>query len=325
MSSESDAPRLACMEVWGGNQAVDTTLGTVGLDARVLSCPYGDSDHGGDVYSISSCSSGRITRLLLADVTGHGDLVAGIATGLRRLLHRYINTINSAELMQSISEDFRRNHRPGLFATAILATYFEPTRKLTLLNGGHPAPLFYRAVEKRWRLLDLHVSSDERVRADETAGGAVRDEKPVDRPKRPSNLPLGLFATSDYDRLEIELDPDDMVLFYTDALIEAENREGEQLGLDGLKRLVERIEPERGLVDELTRAVAAWRGAAQAGDDLTLMLIRANRQKTRWQDDLAAPLRYLRHRWQNRNRRGGGNGPSNQSDDWGIVREHLAS
>ena len=47
-----------------------------GLDAWVFSRPYGNASGGGDVYYVSSCATGRITRLLVAD--GAGVLVTDL-------------------------------------------------------------------------------------------------------------------------------------------------------------------------------------------------------------------------------------------------------
>ena len=72
MPSDAAAETMQCMEVWGGNQVVNSSVVMAGLDAWVYSKPYGGSDGGGDVYYVSACATGRITRLLVADVAGHG-------------------------------------------------------------------------------------------------------------------------------------------------------------------------------------------------------------------------------------------------------------
>ena len=71
-----DAQVMQCMEVWGGNQTADSGVIMAGLDAWVYSKPFGGADGGGDVYYVSSCATGRITRLLVADVSGHGTPAA---------------------------------------------------------------------------------------------------------------------------------------------------------------------------------------------------------------------------------------------------------
>jgi phosphoserine phosphatase RsbU/P len=77
---------MPCMEVWGGSQLTARGVVFGGLDAWVYSKPHGKARRGGDVYYASSCAAGRISRLLLADVSGHGTSVAAIAADLRLLM-----------------------------------------------------------------------------------------------------------------------------------------------------------------------------------------------------------------------------------------------
>lgn len=55
--------RMQCMEVWGGNRQVERYLETPGLEAWIYSQPHEQASGGGDVYYVSSCASGRITRI----------------------------------------------------------------------------------------------------------------------------------------------------------------------------------------------------------------------------------------------------------------------
>ena len=82
---------MKCLEVCGGSQLTDRGVVIGGLDAWVYSKPHGQAQRGGDVYYASSCASGRITRVLLADVSGHGTSVAAFAADLRTLMRRFIN------------------------------------------------------------------------------------------------------------------------------------------------------------------------------------------------------------------------------------------
>src|SRR5687768_8056732 len=83
------AQLMQCMEVWGGSDIVEKTVAMPGLDAWVYCKPYRDAVGGGDVYYVSSCATGRITRLLVADVSGHGDAVRETAIALRGMMRRY--------------------------------------------------------------------------------------------------------------------------------------------------------------------------------------------------------------------------------------------
>src|SRR6202162_143661 len=88
VAGRKPAQQMTCMEVWGGSQLTTRRVEMGGLDAWVYSKPFGDAERGGDVYYASSCATGRINRLLLADVSGHGDAVAAMAADLRRLMRR---------------------------------------------------------------------------------------------------------------------------------------------------------------------------------------------------------------------------------------------
>src|SRR5215212_60420 len=112
----ADAQTMQCMEVWGGNQVVDKSVSMAGLDAWVYCRPYGKSDDGGDVYYVSSCATGRITRLLVADVSGHGAAVCDVAGQLRSLMRRHVNQIDQSRFVASMNRQFTEMSSSGCFA-----------------------------------------------------------------------------------------------------------------------------------------------------------------------------------------------------------------
>ena len=254
---------MVCMEVWGGSHLADHATEFSGLDAWVYSKPYGAAARGGDVVYASSCASGRITRLMVADVAGHGLAVAGTAADLRLLMRRFVNTLDQTELVGHLNRQFAALSAQAAFATAVVATYFAPTRRLTLCNAGHPRPLIYSAARGEWRFL----SSDKSTRA----GG-------------PRNLPLGILDIADYDASDVELQEGDCVLAYTDALMEAQDADGEMLGEDGVLRLLQllgEVDPPR-LTAALLGEIESRYPENLAADDVTVMLVRASSRETRY-------------------------------------------
>src|SRR5947207_7950569 len=153
---------MQCMEVWGGNQVVDSGVVMAGLDAWVYCRPFGASEQGGDVYYVSSCATGRINRLLVADVSGHGDAVAGTAGELRTLMRKYVNCIDQSEFVRGMNRQFIELSKDGCFATALVTTFFAPTNELSLCNAGHPPPLIYRAKNRRWDFLEETEGEEQR-------------------------------------------------------------------------------------------------------------------------------------------------------------------
>src|ERR1700722_15659599 len=106
---------MQCMEVWGGSQLTARGVEMGGLDAWVYSKPYAEAQRGGDVYYASSCATGRIARLLLADVAGHGSTVASLAADLRTLIRRFVNRLDQTEFVRLLNQQFAVHSQEGTF------------------------------------------------------------------------------------------------------------------------------------------------------------------------------------------------------------------
>ena len=241
---------MRCMEIRGGSRAVAESLETPGLDAWVYSSPYEGAENGGDVYYVSLCGGGVITRLVVADVSGHGESVAAFSANLREMMRKNINTKSQTRLVRALNRAFGKNVESFRFATAVVATYLATRKSLTVCNAGHPRPLWYRARSKSWSLLDKHVADT-------------------------GNLPLGLDDESAYHQFAVTLSHGDIVLFYTDALSEASDETGRMLGEEGLLELargLEATEPAR-IGPALLSKIDHHRGGRPADDDVTLLTL----------------------------------------------------
>jgi serine phosphatase RsbU (regulator of sigma subunit) len=264
------------MEVWGGNQPIENAVVLAGIDAWIYSQPFGDASAGGDVYYVSSCATGRITRLLVADVTGHGSAVQELALGLRTLMRKFVNYIDQTRFVQAMNGQFAAQSKNGNFATAVVTTFFSPTRRLSICNAGHPPPLIYRAAEGRWRFLEERGSGT----------------------SQPANLPLGILDLGDYEQFDVELAVGDLVLCYTDSLPESHDGDGQMLCQEGLLRVVNEIplgEPA-AFVPCLLDTIAARHEGNLRKDDVTAMLLRPNGSAPTkpLKERLLAPFRILR-------------------------------
>jgi sigma-B regulation protein RsbU (phosphoserine phosphatase) len=268
---------MQCMEVWGGNQAVDSGVIMAGLDAWVYCKPYRDAEGGGDVYYVSSCATGRINRLLVADVSGHGADVAQTAVQLRSLMRRHVNQIDQTRFIGTMNQQFAALATCGCFATAIATTFFAPTNHLSLCNAGHPPPLLYRAAERNWSFL----------RQDRAAKEAAA-----------ANFPLGIVDLSDYAQFDVRLKVGDLVLCYTDSLVEASDGRGDLLGQQGLLDVVRTLDVSSSstFIASLLRAIEAKGGAELTGDDVTVLVFRPNglAPTKPLLERLIAPFRVLR-------------------------------
>jgi serine phosphatase RsbU (regulator of sigma subunit) len=276
MPETADKTHLQCLQVWGGTEAVDQTLAMTGLDGYLYARPHRGAARGGDVYYISSCASGRITRAILADVAGHGSQVADIAQDLRALMQRYVNFTSQQRFMRAMNQKFAEITEDGRFATTVALSFFAPTRKLSLSNAGHPAPIWYRAKEKQWIVLGV----------DPTDGS----------PDASVDLPFGVESDAGYQQLDIVFKPGDRLLLYTDALIESRDADGNMLGVRGL---VDRLNtlgehaPDQ-LIPALVERLTEDDRQDLTDDDVTVLLLSANGTRGEWRKTLMSPITVVR-------------------------------
>ncbi|MEE8458438.1 MAG: PP2C family protein-serine/threonine phosphatase [Phycisphaerales bacterium] len=249
-----------CTEVWNGNGPIHNAISVPGIDVWASSDPFHGAVRGGDVHYVSICEGGSLSRFAVMDVAGHGAAANELGRRLRSLLRKHVGILNQAELARAINRDLIRqmgDRFSGQFATALLTAYDAATDQLIICNAGHPRPIWFNATAGRWGLLDA---------------GTKSKTLPM------HNLPLGISDRTHYQQFAVPLDKGDLVLLYTDSLIEAIGPRGRRLGEHGLLDLVNTMDPRlpERLNDAILTAVAEFRGGAPAQDDERLLVLHHN-------------------------------------------------
>lgn len=254
MIEKADAVhRLACREVRGGNHLATYAAELPGLAGWVSCHPLQPSSRGGDVYYMSACSHGVMARVVLADVSGHGEAVSVAAGRLRNALRHHVEHWDQSALIQELNDDFLQNAGCIRFATAFVASFYSESGELLFTNAGHVPPLWYRATAREWSLLF--------------------DSTPLS--KEIVDLPLGLIAGTSYSQTAIRLEPEDLLLLYTDGVSEARDESGTQLGLERLLSIAGDLPTESAAAagKALLAAVSRFRGTAHSSDDETVLAL----------------------------------------------------
>jgi phosphoserine phosphatase RsbU/P len=253
--SDHHSRAMHCMEIFGGSSAREERVSTPGLDAWISSVPFEGAADGGDVHYVSLCGGGVITRLILADVSGHGEAVAEMAVSLRALMRKNINSKSQTRLVRALNREFSALAQLRRFATAVVATYLATKKTLTVCNAGHPRPLLYRHDAKTWGVMTPEFAA-----------------------KGAANLPLGIDDETPYDQFAVTLGRGDVVVIYTDALTEAQ-APGESvalLGEEGLLAIARDLPADdpATIGRAMLAAVARHRGDVPADDDATVVVLR---------------------------------------------------
>jgi len=208
-----------------------------GLDLAVRLEPA--REVGGDFYLFLSAE--RRVGLVVGDVMGKGLPAALIATSITYLLPALRPLADPAGAIRELNSSLHERLPEGAFVTMVLAEADAGSGTLRIWNAGHPPWLCWRARE-----------------------GRVIEGKT-------GNPVLGIFTGCDCRSEEWPLENGDVLLLYSDGLIETPGASGE---LFGSERAAGVLAGNAGreaaeIVDALVGAVRQW---GTLGDDLTLLV-----------------------------------------------------
>jgi sigma-B regulation protein RsbU (phosphoserine phosphatase) len=202
----------------------------------------------------------RHVGLYVLDVSGHGVPAALLSVTLSRWLSSTSGqtclysdeagpdadrrAAGPAEVAERLNHQFRINPEIPQYFTLVYGVLDTDTRELRLVTAGNLPP--------------VHAPS-----------GSMPSQVEI------NGYPIGIVNRPDYEEKVLQLSPGDRVLFYTDGIVEAENREGEQLGVE---RLINRLaDSSDSSLDEslesLLATVESWRDGKLLEDDISLLAI----------------------------------------------------
>jgi PAS domain S-box-containing protein len=196
---------------------------------------------GGDFYDFLRLQDGRL-GLVMGDATGKGMPAALVMATTRSILRAIGQSSDSpGEVLKRANDALVADIPPNMFVTCFYAILDPETGRLRYANAGHDLPY-------------LRDSGDtEELRA--------------------RGMPLGLMPGIGYEQKELVLEAGNSVLFYSDGLVEAHNREDEMFGFPRLRRLIESSSVTSGeeLVDFLLEELYSFAGEGwEQEDDITL-------------------------------------------------------
>ena len=262
LESTQNPHRLKCAETWAGNQGTSSVADLPGLRVWVHSRPFGAGDAGGDVHYVSVCPSCIVSRVALADVSGHGHAVVSLAAKLRELMQQYLTALEQVNLMRNLNEAVLRELDGVHYATIVAVGFHARRGLLVITNAGHPPALWFRAKRRAWDWFE-----PKRAEARPGARGT----------------PLGLLPNVTYDRMISKPEPGDIIVLYSDGVSESTNLTGNELGRDGLMSLADALDPQSAETfgPQLVDAVSQFRGGRVPDDDETVIVMQPFPEESR--------------------------------------------
>lgn len=202
---------------------------------------------GGDYYDFIPIDRHRLV-VVIADVSGH-DIASALVMAMGRNMVRTFFTMHDspAEVLARTSRVLRQDTQSQRYITMFLGILDSRSMTLTYSNAGHNYPLY------------LPSGSD------------------TYQPLAVGGFPLGLVDDYTYLEETLQLSPSDLLILYTDGLIEAQSPKGEMFELNRLEDLVRenRGKPVEDLADQLYTAAVDFAETEKLQDDFTFLAIRA--------------------------------------------------
>jgi sigma-B regulation protein RsbU (phosphoserine phosphatase) len=247
MASELQIAREVQEQLFPKAPPVMKTLEVLGVchAARMVS---------GDYFDFVKLADDRLA-LAVGDVAGKGIsgalLMASIQSALRTQLSAEPGgpagadgRFPTARLVSQLNLQLYHNTTPEKYATFFFGVYDDRHSVLTYTNAGHLPPVL------------------------------IRDGQP--QRLAVNGLMVGAFPFATYEQTEIALEPEDLLVVFTDGATEPENDFAEEFGEERLIELLirHRRRPPREIIEEVIRAVSQWTGRPELQDDMTLLVAR---------------------------------------------------
>src|SRR5215475_2688398 len=201
---------------------------------------------GGDYYDFFPVSD-DVVDVVIADVSGKGAAAALLMPSLAVALRLRAKELSGpAAIMKDLDGVLKQVTKPSTFVTVFYARMNHVKRTLEYACGGHNPPLLVRPrTGESWML--------------ESTGPIV-----------------GILPDAEFSNKVVQLESGDVLTLYTDGVSEQENTSEEQFTVERMKRVVLKDEYETAcqIVEGVADAVAAWAGAKEQEDDLTVVVAR---------------------------------------------------
>jgi len=204
----------------------------------------------GDYYDFMAISEHALA-FAIGDVAGKGISAALLMATIQSTMRTQLGTGNggakhysTAQLVSILNRQLYANTSPEKYATFYFALYEDSTHSLTYTNAGHLSPMLFRGGQ---------------VQMLESTGTVV-----------------GAFPIARYDERTVPLEHGDLLVAYTDGIVEPENAYGEMFGEERLKDLVVRFAgaDSSEIIARTMEAVNQWTGSLELQDDMTMVVAR---------------------------------------------------
>jgi serine phosphatase RsbU (regulator of sigma subunit) len=206
---------------------------------------------GGDFFDFFEIGESKL-GLIIGDVTGKsvsGALIMSASRSVFRMLSE--DQLSVGETMMRANRRIKKDIKSGMFVALLYAVLDAEDGSVGLCSAGQTQPLLMSAKTAEVTLV-------------ETVG---------------DTFPLGILDDVNYEETQLQMEPGDKVIYYTDGIVEAMNKHEDMYGFERLQEVVKSSEAgtAEALMNDIIRSVSDFTGAAPQHDDLTIIVVSAEK------------------------------------------------
>ena len=201
---------------------------------------------GGDIFDLFATPSGEV-GFLLGDATGHGIGPALMISETRAAIRAVASDCNDLARILSVTNDLLvGDTEDGRFVTLLAGLIDGPARRIRYSSAGQGPTFLLRREGRRVDMLE------------------------------PTGLPLGIMTGQQWPEVELQMEPDDLLLVVSDGILECVNPFNEMIGSD---RFVAEVRKHHdGTASEIVAVIAQlsedFADGAPFRDDRTAIVIK---------------------------------------------------
>ncbi len=204
---------------------------------------------GGDWWTWHPLKDGKVL-IVIGDVTGHGvpsamiTATAKAACDVARTMYR--EDVAVTTLLEIMNDAIYQSARRKFVMTCFASIVDPRTRTITYANAGHNFPYLFRQSDQRGEFGSLMIRGNR----------------------------LGDIKESKYEAKQTELLPGDILVWYTDGIVECENETGEEFGEKRFRSAIRRAGAlDAGEIrDNVISEAMSFYGQAARKDDITFVI-----------------------------------------------------
>ncbi len=227
---------------------------------------------GGDMYDFLDYGPGRVA-MAVGDVSGKAApaaLYAALVSGILRSLAT--QHLSPAQLLAALNDQLQERKLDSQYVTMLIAIWDDNNQTLQIANAGSVQPIFVSTTQALPAVPPPTTQKTTASRTKSTPAAPTITVKTI----QAEGFPLGLFPNATYEEFTLSTRPGDLIVFFSDGIVDANNADGEMFGDERLGQVLQSLKNPTAATaaQAILDAVTTFQSGTAHFDDETVVVLR---------------------------------------------------